>query len=109
MYHHKQLSSPKSRNFLRRSSGFTGNPLLAFAPVSDQFALEIPKKTPPKLCEHDPILTKLLFDDIDVLLPTVTHIINTSLSSGSVPLEPKTAVVKPRLKKPSSDKHIVKI
>ena len=37
--------------------------------------------------------------DIDVLLLTIAHIINASLSSGSVPLELNTAVVKPLLKK----------
>ena len=77
-------------------------PSLVSSPV------DIPKKSPPKLCELDPIPTKLLFGDIDVHLPTVTHIINTSLSSGSVPLELKTTVVKPLLKKPSLDKNVMK-
>ena len=40
---------------------------------------------------------------LEILLPTITNILNESLLSGTVPSEFKTAVVKPLLKKPSLD------
>ena len=51
----------------------------------------------------DPIPTKLLYKTFEVLLPTVTNILNESFTPGTVPSEFKTAVVKPLLKKPSLD------
>ena len=41
-------------------------------------------------------------------LPTITNIINTSLTTGIVPRDLTTAVVKPLLKKPSLDKNLLK-
>jgi hypothetical protein len=52
--------------------------------------------------------TQLMYDNLDVLLPTITRLINESLSSGSVPAAWKTAVVKPLLKKPSLDQNDLK-
>ena len=62
----------------------------------------------PKSCDLDPIPTKLLYDNLDVLLPTITNLINLSLSTGSVPCDLKTAIVRPLLKKPSLDKEQLK-
>ena len=59
-------------------------------------------------CELDPIPTTLLYENLDILLPTVTNIINTSLTTGIVPRDLKTDVVKPLLKKPSLDKNLLK-
>ena len=39
-----------------------------------------------------------MYENRDVLLPTITNIINTSLASGVVPPDFKTAIVKPLLK-----------
>jgi len=46
----------------------------------------------------------LLYENLDILLPTITNIINTSLTTGIVPRDLKTTVVKLLLKKPSLDK-----
>ena len=54
-------------------------------PVTEQFVLEILQKTVPKSCDLDPIPTKLLYEILGVLLPTITNIIITSLASGPVP------------------------
>ena len=51
----------------------------------DDFVLKIIKSTPAKSCELDPIPTTLLYDNVDILLPTITNIINTSLITGIVP------------------------
>ena len=60
--------------------------------------LEILQKTTPKSCDLDPISTKLLYENLDILLPTITNTINTSLASGIVSPDLKTAIVKPLLK-----------
>ena len=59
-------------------------------------------------CELDPIPTTLLYENLDILLPIIMNIINTSLTTGIVPRDLKTAVVKPLLKKPSLDKNLLK-
>ena len=45
---------------------------------------------------------------LEILLPTITNILNESLLSGTVPSEFKTAVVKPLLKKLSLDPNVLK-
>ena len=52
---------------------------------------------PAKSCELDPIPTTL-HENRDILLPTITNIINTSLTTGIVTRDLKTAIVKPLLK-----------
>jgi len=59
--------------------------------------LEILQKTFPKSCDLDPIPVKLLYEKLDVLLPTVTNI-NTSMAFSQVPPDFKTVIVKPLLK-----------
>ena len=66
------------------------------------------KSTPAKSCELDPIPITLLYDNLDILLPTITNIINTSLTTGIVPRGLETAIVKTLLKKPSLDKNLLK-
>ena len=85
-------------------TSFTGNPLLTFEPVTDEFVLKIINSASAKSCELDPIPTTLLYENLDILLPTITYIINTSLTTGIVPRDLKTAVIKRLLKKPSLDK-----
>ena len=87
---------------------FAGNPLLTFESVTDEFVLKIINSAYTKSCELDPIPTTLLYENLDILLPTITNIINTSLTTGIVPRDLKTAVVKPLLKKPSLDKNLLK-
>lgn len=52
-----------------------------------------------KSCPLDPIPTKLLYECIDVLLPSITKIINLSLDSSYFPRTWKRALVRPLLKK----------
>ena len=51
----------------------------------------------------DPILTSLLLDCRDDLLPTLSQIVNDSLLSGSFTIVSKHAVVKPLLRKSPLD------
>ena len=87
---------------------FAGNALLIFEPVTDEFVLKIINSAPAKSCELGPIPTTLHCENLDILLPTITNIINTSFTTGIVPHDLKTAVVKPLLKKPSLDKNLLK-
>ena len=89
-------------------TSFAGNPLLTFEPVTDEFVFKIINSASAKSCELDPIPTTLLYENLDILLATITNIINTSLNTGIVPRDLKTAVVKPLLKKPSLDKNLFK-
>ena len=86
-------------------TSFAGNPLLTFESVTDEFVLKIINSASAKSCELDPIPTTLLYQNLDILLPTIT---NTSLTTGIVPRDLKTAVVKPLLKKASLDKNLLK-
>ena len=52
-----------------------------------------------KCCALDPIPTKLVSDCIDVLLPTIKHIINLSLDNAYFPHVWKEALVNPLLKR----------
>ena len=81
---------------------------LTFQPVTDEFVLKIINSAPAKSCELNPIPTTRLYENLDILLPTITNIINTSFTTGIVPHDLKTAVVKPLLKKPSLDKNLLK-
>ena len=87
---------------------YSGKLLQTFAPVTEQFVSDILQKTVPKSCDLDPIPTELLYENLDVLLPTITNIINTSLASGFVSPDFKTAIVKPLLKTPSLDQNVLK-
>ena len=78
-----------------------------FDPVIYDFVLKIIKSTPAKSCELDPIPNTLLFDNLDILLPTITNIINTFLTIGVVSRGLKTAIIKSLLKKPSLDKNLM--
>ena len=51
----------------------------------------------------DPIPTFLVCEFIDVLLPYITKMINTSLAQGRLPSSQKHAIVTPLLKKPGLD------
>jgi len=79
-----------------------------FKPVSEQEVRSVILKSKPTSCSLDPIPTPLLVESLDQLLPTLTHIVNESLSSGAVPYSCKSAVIKPLLKKPSLDKNNLK-
>ena len=50
-------------------------------------------------CELDPIPTTLIKENIDLLTPLITKIVNLSLSTGHFPDEWKEAYVRPRAAK----------
>ena len=80
----------------------------SFQTVTEQELRDVIASFKPKSCSLDILPTSLLFDCIDELLPTLLHIVNHSLLSGSFPTQYKHAVVKPILKKPSLDQNVLK-
>ena len=77
--------------------------LPAFELFTEEEILKVIKAAKNSTCELDIIPTKLLKDIVGSLLPTITKIMNLSLSSGIVPLSLKHAIVRPHLKKPHAD------
>ena len=65
--------------------------------------LSIITKYAPKSCDLDPMPTSLLLDCLDVVLSSLTAIINDLLVSGVFPTFYKSAIVKPLLKKSTLD------
>ena len=74
-----------------------------FLPVSEQDMLKVIKTSKPTTCPTDPIPSKLVKEYANVLLPTITNIVNLSLKSGIFATEWKTAVIRPLLKKKGLD------
>jgi hypothetical protein len=58
---------------------------------------------PDKQSASDPISTRLLKNNVDVLAPFLVELVNRCLSSGSVPLSFKVACIKPLQKKTDLD------
>ena len=54
-------------------------------------------------CDNDPMPTFLVKECLDVILPTITRIVNLSLEYGEFPSALKSARVGPLLKKPTLD------
>jgi len=70
-----------------------------FSAVSLDDVMVLLKKMKPSSCPLDILPTSLFFKMIDLFAPIVVKIINTSLSTGTVPNLYKQAVVSPILKK----------
>ena len=82
--------------------------LAAFHPASQDEIKKLVLKSPSKSCSLDPIPTWLLKACLGELLPTLTAIVNKSMSEGIFPSVLKKAVVTPLLKKPSLDQEEMK-
>ena len=66
------------------------------------------KNSPTKSCHLDPWPTFPVKDCLDILLPSITKLVNCSLSEGAVPDGFKSAVVTPLIKKSSLSKDDLK-
>ena len=76
-----------------------------FHPATTEEISNIISNSPATSCELDPIPTSLLKLCKSALLPTITNIINESLSTGIFPNQFKNCSVKPLLKKSNLDKE----
>jgi len=82
--------------------------LSALSPCSEEEVCRFIMQSPTKSCTLDPILAFLVKEMVDVLLPYVTAMINTSLCEGRLPSSHKHAVVTSLLKKPGLDAEELK-
>ena len=60
-------------------------------------------QSPVKTCSLDPIPTDLLLESIDIVLPIIWAMCNTSLTKGHLPASQKEAIITPIVKKPGLD------
>ena len=79
-----------------------------FTNVSEADVREIIAKSPCPSSLLDPLPSWLVKQQLDVLLPTITAIVNRSLAEGFVPESLKSAIVMPLLKKSNLDHNILK-
>ena len=75
--------------------------LTIFTQVTQDEIGKIISKSPTKSCLLDPLPTFLIKECIDILLPSITKLVNCSLREGLVPDGFKKAVVTPLIKKAS--------
>ncbi|KAK6191061.1 hypothetical protein SNE40_002809 [Patella caerulea] len=113
-FHDKIVTIQQSINQHDNSSLAFNNPgysctlLGNFTPFTIDEIQKLVKSSKQTSCELDPISTSVFLTYLEILLPTITSIINKSLMTGTVPALFKSAVVKPLLKKPSLDPNILK-
>ena len=101
-------SQPVCTSSLPLTNPFDGIPLCTFKPVSESVVKNLILKSAPKTCQLDPIPTPLLVECLDTFLPSLTALVNSSLSSGVFSEVFKTALVTPLLKKKSLDQNELK-
>ena len=82
--------------------------LVKFDDASPDDIAKVIKNSPTKSCLLDPWPTFLVKDCLDILLPSITKLVNCSLSEGAVPDGFKSAVVTPLIKKSSLSKDDLK-
>ena len=105
--------SLKSKSFSSSSSFSLPSPvnppgLVKFDVASPDDIVKVIKNSPTKSCLLDPWPTFLVKDCLDILLPSITKLVNCSLSEGAVPDGFKSAVVTPLIKKSSLSKDDLK-
>ena len=74
-----------------------------FETIDENTVLKLIKKSVTKSCESDLILTNLLKEYADVLVPSIRHIITTSLPHWGFTDNLKEALLRPLLKKLNLD------
>ena len=82
---------------------FVGTPLAELVPVSEERLKRLIMASKPTSSTVDPIPTKIVLDCMDILLPVLLHIVNSSLLAATVPRPFKMAIIKPLLKKNGLD------
>ena len=82
--------------------------LSSFSPLSPDDVLKLVTSSRPTTCPLDPFPSPIFQSIAPDLLPFITSIINTSVTSGCVPTAFKAARVTPLLKKPTLDPSDVK-
>ncbi len=95
-----QFSAPHTQD-LQPSTSTAKTPIFSFCPLTEAEVSKLLLSNHPTTCPLDPIPSHLLQEISPTLLPALTHIINTSLLTGTFPTTFKQAWVTPLLKKPT--------
>ncbi|XP_040912341.1 uncharacterized protein LOC121193970 isoform X1 [Toxotes jaculatrix] len=96
---HRQLASTHSLSEPELNPS-TSHSLSSFSPLSPFDVSKLFSTTKLTTCHLDPIPSSLIKACLPSLIPLITSIINTSLTTGSVPPSLKCAAITPILKKP---------
>ena len=80
----------------------------SFQAVTETEVLKFIKESPSKTCSLDPCSTHIVKQCIDILLPSLTKLVNLSLKNGIFPNPFKQAIVTPLLKKSTLSKEDLK-
>ncbi len=91
------LTPQTNNNFITTNT----QSLTSFSPFSETEVSKLILSNHPTTCPLDPIPTHLLQAISSSVIPALTHIINTSLHTGTFPTAFKQARVSPLLKKPA--------
>ncbi|KAI2642373.1 hypothetical protein H4Q32_026077 [Labeo rohita] len=101
-----QFSAPHVGELIPTTS--TANtPVFSFCPLSEAEVSKLLLSSHPTTCPLDPIPSHLLHAISPTLLPALTHIINTSLLTGTFPTAFKQARVTPLLKKTTLNSSLI--
>ena len=82
--------------------------LSSFRSLTEDDIIAAVRQLPDKQCMSDPVTTRLLKDNVDVLAPFLAALFNRSMSLGFVPTAFKEAYITPLLKKSDMDPADVK-
>ena len=94
---------PSTSKFNEYDKTVDVTPLTSFQPLTNEDIRKLILSAAPKSCRLDPIPTPLLKDCIEILLPSISKVINMSLIQGEMPEGFKHAVVTPLPKKTDAD------
>ncbi|CAM4511130.1 unnamed protein product [Leuciscus chuanchicus] len=94
-----QFSAPDTQE-PRPTPSTANTPLSSFSSLTEEEVSTLLLSSHPTTCPLDPIPSHLLQAISPTLLPSLTHIINSSLHTGTFPTAFKQARVTPLLKKP---------
>lgn len=80
----------------------------SFEPATEEEIRKLILRSPAKSCSLGPLPTSMLKDNVDLLAPFLTRVVDASLVSGVVPDSMKHAQVTPLLKKQDLDPECLK-
>ena len=106
-YYDDKVAGVRAATIGTTPPSFTLTPLCCelrlFSLVSKQDIVDLVRALPDKQCISDPLPTWLLKDNIDLMVPFLCRLINSSLSTGIVLASFKSSYITPLLKKADLD------
>ena len=104
----ESIDSSSSEDDKNAKVNSINNPLCSFTPLTEAEILDILNKSPSTSCNLDPVPTWIIKACATTLIPTITSIVNFSITTSDFPPILKQAHVAPLLKKESLDRDNLK-